>query len=179
MVETVVALWLLILSSMAPYEPPARLERVARTVALATEDPTEQALLLTVSFYETTFERSGIPYGVSACRRRGATAADYAADALRILRRARRMCPRNLSAQLGFYHHGAGCVTDAYSLREAFTYFRIRAHYMTLRRLERFRSLPLGEDPPRPRTVLRETARTSRTERLVPTGRRASAERAP
>jgi hypothetical protein len=104
-----------------------------------TPDPHEQALLLTVDLYETTWERHGIPFGVSSMypRSRGSTRRnrprvprpsllEHARFALAILRRAEALCPTSIARQLGFYHHGRGCVTDAYSQRESRMVERMR-----------------------------------------------------
>lgn len=124
---TLLTLWLTFMHTMAPREPVSQFETVAQTVVNATSDPHEQAMLLTVSLYETSWGRRGIPFGVSSMQRRAtATAAECAAFALRILRRARSMCPRSIAAQLGFYHHGNGCTPDRYSLREADMVMRMR-----------------------------------------------------
>lgn len=111
--------WTWVMFSIAPREPTDRLYRVAQVVTLATPDVREQALLLTVSFYETTWERRGIPYGVSSRYSAQATAEWYAQAALAILRRSADRCPPTLAHRLGYYHHGNGCRVDDYSRAEA------------------------------------------------------------
>lgn len=124
---TTASLWLSFMLLIAPREPDERLHSVAQTVVEATSDPREQALLLTVSFYETTWGRRGIPFGVSSLRRANPTPAECATFALTILRRAQRMCPRSVAAQLGFYHHGRGCNPDRYSIAESVMVSRMQA----------------------------------------------------
>lgn len=129
MTETLVFLWLQVMLSFARGEPHERLEAVARTVITATDDPQEQALLLTVSLYETGFGRRGIPFGISSVNRRNPrTMLDDALASLRILRRSRAMC-RQVPALLGHYHHGNGCRPDQYSIHEANTVRRMLCLY--------------------------------------------------
>lgn len=129
MIETVVSLWLTVMLTFVGRAPRERLENVARTVVAATSDPQEQALLLTVSLYETRFEQRGIPFGISSVNRSGhRTLLDDARASLRILRRARALC-RQIPMLLGHYHHGNGCRPDGYSLREADTVRRMVALY--------------------------------------------------
>lgn len=120
------SLWLSFMLVVAPHEPRARLESIARTVVEATPDTREQALLLTISFYETTWGRRGIPFGVSSFRRPNPTQRECADFALQILRRSAHMCPRSIAGQLGHYHHGNGCSVDSYSLSESRTVFRMQ-----------------------------------------------------
>jgi hypothetical protein len=113
-----------------PRGPHERLETVAQAVVEATPDPMEQALLLTVSLYETGFGRAGIPFGISSVNRRNHTSLlDDARASLRILRRSRAMCGSRPSEILGHYHHGNGCHPDGYSLREAQTVERMVRQY--------------------------------------------------
>ena len=119
-------LWVAFMVTVAPHEPRPRLEAIARTVVGATADPGEQSLLLTISFFETTWGRRGIPYGVSSFRRERPTPIECANFALRILRRARGMCPTNLAGQLGHYHHGGMCRADTYSTNESRMVLRMR-----------------------------------------------------
>ena len=141
MIEIVVSVWLTVMSSLTPREPRERLETVARTVVTATSDPQEQALLLTVSLYETGFGRRGIPFGISSVNRTNhRTMLDDANASLRILRRARAMC-RQVPMLLGLYHHGNGCRPDSYSLHEAETVRRMIALY---NRNVAVRGLPLA-----------------------------------
>lgn len=129
MTETIVSIWLAVMLTFARREPRERLETVARTVVTATTDPQEQALLLTVSLYETGFGRRGIPFGISSVnRRRHLTMLDDANASLRILRRARAMCGY-VPMLLGLYHHGNGCRPDLYSLHEAATVRRMVSLY--------------------------------------------------
>lgn len=129
MTESIVALWLTVMLSFARHEPRERLETIARTVVEATSDPQEQALLLTISFYETGFGRGGIPFGLSSVNRRGHTLADDAQSSLRILRRSYARCERGLAQILGHYHHGNGCRPDPYSYNEAETVRRMVGLY--------------------------------------------------
>lgn len=129
MTEIIASLWLAVMLTFARREPHERLETVARTVVAVTQDPQEQALLLTVSLYETGFGRNGIPFGISSVARRGPrTLLDDARSSLRILRRAHSLC-RQIPALLGFYHHGNGCRPDLYSIREADTVRRMLGLY--------------------------------------------------
>lgn len=112
---------------IAPHEPREQLQSVAQTVVEATSDPREQALLLTVSFYETTWGRRGIPFGVSSLHRSNPTPSECAEFALAILRRAQRRCPRSVASQLGFYHHGQGCAPDRYAIAESLMVTRMQA----------------------------------------------------
>lgn len=129
MTEILVSLWLQVMLSFARREPHERLETVARTVITATSDPQEQALLLTVSLYETGFGRRGIPFGISSVNRSShRTMLDDAQASLRILRRSRAMC-RQVPMLLGHYHHGNGCRPDLYSIQEAGTVRRMLSIY--------------------------------------------------
>lgn len=129
MIDTIVSLWLAVMLTFAGREPRERLESVARTVVEATSDPQEQALLLTVSLYETGFGRRGIPFGISSVNRSGhRTMLDDALASLRILRRSRALC-RQIPMLLGHYHHGNGCRPDLYSIRETDTVRRMVSLY--------------------------------------------------
>jgi hypothetical protein len=129
MIDTIVSLWLAVMLTFARREPRERLESVARTVIAATSDPQEQALLLTVSLYETGFGRRGIPFGISSVNRSNHhTMLDDALASLRILRRSRALC-RQVPMLLGHYHHGNGCRPDLYSIREADTVRRMVSLY--------------------------------------------------
>ena len=131
--HNLILIWASVMASIAPYTPQDQLERIARVVIEATPNPEEQALLLTVSFYETTFGLRGIPFGatgrhaaIETLRRtvaRGPMTEDEAArSVLNIVRRAHRQCPRSsVAARLGYFHHGRGCQSDTYSTREART----------------------------------------------------------
>lgn len=131
--HTLILIWASVMASIAPYTPQEQLERIARVVVEATPNPEEQALLLTVSFFETTFGMRGIPFGATGRRaaienlrrtvdRGPMTEAEAARSVLNIVRRAQRQCPRSsVAARLGYFHHGRGCESDAYSTREART----------------------------------------------------------
>jgi hypothetical protein len=130
MIETLVSLWLTVMLTFARGAPQERLATVARAVVEATSDPQEQALLLTVSLYETGFGRSGIPFGISSVNRTGErTLLQDAQASLRILRRSVVQCGRSLPFLLGRYHHGNGCRPDSYSIREAETVRRMMSRY--------------------------------------------------
>lgn len=122
MTETIVALWLAVMLTFARREPRERLASVARTVVEATDDPQEQALLLTVSLYETNFNERGVPFGITSVNRSGhRTLLDDARASLRILRRSSKLCRRSIPQMLGHYHHGRGCIPDRFSVRESNT----------------------------------------------------------
>lgn len=129
MTTHIVALWLTVMLSFARNAPRERLETIARTVVEATSDPQEQALLLTISFYETGFGRGGIPFGISSVNRRGHTLLDDARSSLRILRRSYARCEHGLPQILGHYHHGNGCRSDVYSRHETDTVYRMMRLY--------------------------------------------------
>lgn len=129
MTSTIVSLWLTAMLTFARHEPRERLENLARTVVEATSDPQEQALLLTISFYETGFGRGGIPFGISSVSRRGHTLLDDAQSSLRILRRSYVRCEHRLAQILGHYHHGNGCRPDVYSQHEAETVYHMMHLY--------------------------------------------------
>lgn len=129
MQNLLVSLWLTVMATFAPSAPRDRLEVIARTVVTVTDDPQEQALLLTISFYETTFGRRGIPFGISSVNRTGHTLLDDAQSSLRILRRSRVRCNVGYAPLLGHYHHGNGCRADEYSLRESDTVRRMLSIY--------------------------------------------------
>lgn len=121
MFDFVVTLWLLVMSSVARHAPVRRIETIAVTISTVTQDPYEQAVLGAISYYETTFDRGGIHFGVSSFRGDRNNIMACARYALSIIRNARSMCPNSIPGQLGFYHHGRGCIPDEYSTREAAT----------------------------------------------------------
>lgn len=132
MFETVYLVWLAVMTTVAPHEPPERLSELARAVVAATPDPVEQAVLLDVDFHETTWGRPGIRFGLSGVRTR-LSLRDAAPVALRYLRRARDICSggrwERFDRMFGFYHHGNGCAPDAYSRGEAAFYERLYRLY--------------------------------------------------
>lgn len=131
--HNLILIWASVMASIAPYTPQEQLERIARVVIEATPNPEEQALLLTVSFFETTFGLRGIPFGATGrhaaienlrrtVERGPMTESEAARSVLNIVRRAQRQCPRSsVAARLGYFHHGRGCESDVYSTREART----------------------------------------------------------
>lgn len=128
MFGTVLSVWLSVMSTFAPYEPLPRLREVARVVERTTDSPDEQALLLTVSLHETTWGRTGIPFGLSALHR-SFTLEESAQQSLKILRRAWARCGGRVAETLGHYHHGGGCRADSYSTRESRTWSRLVLYY--------------------------------------------------
>ena len=120
--------WLSYMRGHAPTEPVDRMRRLAEIIVEETDDPVEQAQLVVISFYETTWGRRGIPFGVSSMHHSELLHDPVACArfALRILRRAHSLCPTNIAGQLGFYHHGRGCVSDLYSRSEARTIDQMR-----------------------------------------------------
>lgn len=149
--NSIVLIWTAVLFSIAPLAPQDRLSRIATVVTNTTPDLEEQALLLTVSFYETTLGMQGIPFGATgrhaaierdrrSTRRGPMREEEGARSVLNILRRARSMCPRaGHAAILGYFHHGRGCVSDGYSRSEARTAERLlrrAGRYMEVLRTE-------------------------------------------
>jgi hypothetical protein len=122
--------WWFLLAALVPHDPPGRLEALAVAIVRATPDDAERAMLATISYHETTLGRAGVPFGLSHLQ--GASLAkrtlgELAGVALRIVRRTRAACGDHPAAQLGFFHHGNGCVPDGYSRLEARTLRRVRA----------------------------------------------------
>jgi hypothetical protein len=118
MLEALVALMV----TLAPEAPRERLERVAQAIAAASHSREEAALLLTIDYYETRFERSGIPFGLFSWRHRirNEPLAICAGAALRMLAMTAR-CGDDVAVRLGWYHTGH-CRADPFSEREAETY---------------------------------------------------------
>jgi hypothetical protein len=112
--------------ALAPAEPVARLRAVATAIASATESPIEAAVLVTISLYETNFERAGIPFGLFSWRHRmrGQPLEVCATAALRMYRFTER-CGDDVATRLGWYHTGH-CAPDAFSRREARTVHEVR-----------------------------------------------------
>jgi hypothetical protein len=118
MLEALVALML----TLAPEAPRDRLERVARAIVSASRSREEAALLVTVDYYETRFERAGIPFGLFSWRHRirNEPLEICATAALRMLAMTER-CGDDVAVRLGWYHTGH-CRADTFSSREAETY---------------------------------------------------------
>lgn len=165
--EMIRALWVAFMLRLFPTAPTDRLGSVVDTVMEVTSDPHEQAVLLTISAYETGAGRRGIPFGTSSmplwakidplCRdtrhrrcprvRVTPTVLERARWALALIRRSVRLCPRRVAHQLGHYHHGNGCWPDSYSLHEEATVFRMRDWLLS-------HNVALVEMPRPPRTAL-------------------------
>jgi hypothetical protein len=112
---------------LAPGEPADRLRAVATAIAQTAESRDEAAVLLTISFYETRFERNGVPFGVVSRRRQIAgQPLEVAARAALGMYRVTRRCGRHVAVRLGWYHTG-NCRADAFSRREARTHGRVMA----------------------------------------------------
>ena len=116
---------LLVLLSLAPYEPRAQLERRAAAIAGLGAAVDEVAALVAIDFYETTLGRSGVAFGACAhlCATRCARCASEplertAAWALETWRNSRRQCGRDIRLRLGWYHSGA-CRRARFAAREA------------------------------------------------------------
>ncbi len=120
--SAMLAAMIALMMSLAPEAPRDRVERVARAIAAASHSNEEAALLLTIDYYETRFERSGIPFGLFSWRRRiaGESLEVCAASALRMMAMTER-CGDDVAVRLGWYHTGH-CRADTFSTREAGTY---------------------------------------------------------
>lgn len=136
--------WIAAILALYPSLPEPRVSRVVGVVLEQTSATEEQALLLTVSLYETTMGARGIPFGATGRRaaverqreracRGPMTESEGARSVLRIVRRARGLCPRaGIDRILGYFHHGNSCTADAYSSREARTVVRLLERYRAL-----------------------------------------------
>ncbi len=113
---------LAIMTALAPEAPRERLERVARAIAAAAQTREEAALLTTIDFYETRFERAGIPFGMVSWRRRleGQPLEARARATLQMYAMTQR-CGTDVAVRLGWFHTGH-CREDSFSVREARTY---------------------------------------------------------
>jgi hypothetical protein len=128
MLEAILSLML----SFAPTATDARLRPRAEAILAATSDPREQALLVVVDWHETALGRGrrSVPFGVTCCWRHGPRTLPWAAaTSLRILRRSRHVCGRDLATRLGFYQLGV-CRVTPYSRNEAMLHRRAVARIM-------------------------------------------------
>ena len=127
------ALLLAIMLRLAPYEPPARLDARAESLASLTATPSEVLAMLVIDFSETTLGRSGVPYGACGhlCARRcgqcrSAPLAATAAWSLSVWRESARQCGPRIANRFGYYHTGT-CRRDRFADREARMHTRLIA----------------------------------------------------
>ncbi len=115
------------MTALMPNGPPDRLRSVATAIAQVATTTNDAAVLVTIDYFETGFERRGIPFGLVSWRHRiaGRPLAECAQAALDMLRRARR-CSDDVELYLGWYHTGR-CEADSYSRRQAVVYAQSRA----------------------------------------------------
>lgn len=112
---------------MAPYDDRPRLAIHADIIADIATTPEEAAALITVSFYETTFGRRGIPWGASAsraCLTARNPRQTCAEIFLRVWRRTERLCGRRIERRFALWHNGNCSEIGVYEQRETRTYQR-------------------------------------------------------
>lgn len=115
---------LALMLSLAPNRPVYRLDPIARAIATVAVDQEDVALLVTTSFYETTFGRKGIPFGISCCYRPGMGLRQSAQIALRILHTSKRVCGGTAAGVFARYRLGR-CRAQAHDFKRARTYNRL------------------------------------------------------
>lgn len=119
MIDSEVVLGLMLM--MAPYDPPQRLAHHAEIIATEASTREEAAAMIVVSFFETTFGRSGIPWGASAsgrCRNSHFNPQTCARVFLNVWRRTESLCGRRLERRFALWHHGRCSDIRTYERRE-------------------------------------------------------------
>lgn len=119
-------LLLALMLALAPTAPRDRLAPIARAITEAKPSNDEALALVTLSYYETTFGRAGVPYGLSCCRRHPT------ADRALAIWRVSRACGAAPAVRFGYYQSGR-CVINAYGLRGARLLRRLRNAQVSVR----------------------------------------------
>lgn len=128
---------LMVMMALAPQQSQEQLLPQGEAIARASRTEAEAAVLISISFYETSFhpERAAwiSPFGLTASypnRNMCAPMWVWAVKALHIMERAERICGRNYTNQLGYFHNGF-CGPDAFSTMEANRVRRVLAAFST------------------------------------------------